>query len=106
MNLANIQAEHAEWAKYNFPDAKSYQALLGVVEEVGELSHAHLKADQSIRGTPAEHEAAAKDAVGDILIYLMHYCALRDWSMATILETTWMDVKKRDWKKNPTTGKS
>lgn len=79
--LTRIQAEVAEWAKLNFPKAKLEQPLIGVAEECGELCHAHLKAEQGIRGTPEEHLAAKKDAIGDIMIFLMHYCVLAgiDW---------------------------
>lgn len=79
--LTRLQAEVAEWALRNFPNATIHQPLIGVAEECGELCHAHLKAEQGIRGTPEEHLAAKKDAIGDMVIYLMHYCALAgiDW---------------------------
>jgi NTP pyrophosphatase (non-canonical NTP hydrolase) len=78
---------------------------LGLGEEVGELFHAHLKEEQNIRGESNAHQLEAKDAVGDIIIYLMHYCTLRDWAIEPILNNVWeQTVSKRDWKKNPQEG--
>ena len=60
LNFFQLELEVAEWSRRNFGPGTpmGYRALLGVVEEVGELSHAHLKQLQGIRGTPAEHEKA------------------------------------------------
>jgi len=72
--IPSIQTEVGTWATKNFgADRPAYQRLLGAMEELGELSHAHLKEEQNIRGTE-DHVADAKDAIGDIVIYLMDYC--------------------------------
>lgn len=63
--------ERNEWVDRNFPDSYKTDTLLGVIEELGELAHAHLKAKQGIRGTQKEHDEAAKDAIGDLVVYLM-----------------------------------
>lgn len=63
--------ERDEWVAKNFPDSYKTDSLLGVVEELGELAHAHLKSKQGIRGTKAEHDEAAKDAIGDLVVYLL-----------------------------------
>ncbi len=105
--LADVQQEIAMWAARNFGqpgERKPYQPLLGVVEEVGELCHAHLKAEQSIRGSLVEHAAAGQDAVGDVMIYLCDYCTQQGWGIADILEDTWRKVSKRDWRKHPGDG--
>lgn len=73
MNLYEIQKEQKEWSKKNFGEQPAYLALLGAVEELGELAHAHLKWSQRIRGDEAKHAESAKDAVGDTIIYLMDY---------------------------------
>lgn len=104
VNLKPLQTELHTWRQRNFPAADSEQQLLGVVEEVGELSHAHLKAIQGIRGTSEEHEAAAKDAVGDIVIYLLGYCSYRGWDFEDILGVTAAHVLKRDWIGDPKAG--
>jgi NTP pyrophosphatase (non-canonical NTP hydrolase) len=104
MNLRDLQLQLGPWTEHNFGPRPSWQPLLGVQEEVGELAHAHLKAAQGIRGTPAEHAAAKFDAVGDILIFLADYCNRESIDMQQALEDTWAQVSKRDWKKNQLTG--
>lgn len=113
LNFDELQHLVGEWAKRNFGEQKpcphcgtdfSYRQVLGVCEESGELAHAELKMQQAIRGTKAEHEAAAKDAVGDILIFMADLCARRGWSLQQIAEETLAEVLKRDWKKDPAGG--
>ena len=70
MDFKTIQKKQNKWQKINFPNTKNYQPLLGVVEEVGELSHSHLKMEQGIRGSEEGHIAKIKDAIGDIVIFL------------------------------------
>jgi len=105
MNLIKLQDEMHEWREKNFPDSYAGHQLLGVVEEVGELCHAVLKLEQGIRGDEKELMRDERDAIGDIAIYLMQYCAERGYCFEKILGTTWDQVKQRDWKKYPTTGK-
>jgi NTP pyrophosphatase (non-canonical NTP hydrolase) len=75
IDWATLIAERDEWVARNFPPYEGQipgnDSILGVMEELGELAHAHLKAKQGIRGTQAEHDAAAKDAIGDITVYLL-----------------------------------
>jgi NTP pyrophosphatase (non-canonical NTP hydrolase) len=104
MTLKEMQTAHNEWARRNFGPTPPYRALLGAMEELGELAHAHLKEEQGIRGTTAKHEEDAKDAVADTVIYLIDYCNLRGWDFEALLMETWSRVSQRDWKKNPTTG--
>lgn len=106
INLTDIQVEVSRWALYNFPYAKPHQPLLGAAEEIGELCHAHLKDEQGIRGTKEEHKKAKEDAIGDVIIYLAHYCALNNTTLYQCIISAWNEVKDRDWIKYPTTGKS
>ena len=99
-NLNKFQREQMEWTNKNFPNQKPYQPLLGIMEEVGELSHAHLKAEQDIRGTQEEHYYAKVDAVADILVFLAGYCNQVGIDLEQAIKSTWEQVKKRDWKKN------
>ncbi len=103
--LEEVQSESNIWRSRNFPEASSEQMLLGIVEEVGELSHSHLKESQSIRNNE-DHVAKAKDSVGDILIYLLGYCSLRDFNVEEILLETWNEVKQRDWLTYPNNGRT
>ncbi len=104
MNLRTLQEEHMAWLEKNFPQQQGHDPLLGIVEEVGELAHAHLKASQSIRGTPKELQAKAFDAIGDIVIYLASYCNSNGYDLHDAVEHTWYKVKKRDWQTYPQDG--
>ncbi len=122
--LSRFQRELRPWVERNFGSIGArrwWHPMLGVVEEVGELidaglamlrtssavgrlAHALLKQDQGIRGTHEEHEAAARDAVGDIIVYLADLCSTRGWDLAEIMTTVWGRVSKRDWKANAQNG--
>jgi NTP pyrophosphatase (non-canonical NTP hydrolase) len=108
MNLGKIQGEVTEWATKNFSSTpggrRSWQPLLGVFEEIGELAHAFLKRTQGIRGTPAEHNAAIRDAIGDLVIYLLDFAAMEGIDVEKAIEETWAQVSKRDWQKNKANG--
>ena len=88
------------------PDSQEEQDFMKIVEKLGDLSHALLKLKQGIRGTPDELEDKARDAVGDILIYLMNFCSEKEWDMAAILQETWKEVSERDWILNNQTGRT
>jgi len=104
LSLADIQVEHARWAQKNFGDQPAWHALLGVVEEAGELCHAYLKREQGIRGTREEHDAEILDAVGDIVIFLINFCNREGIDLNKTVIETWGSVKVRDWKANPEDG--
>lgn len=70
-----LQDEVGRWAQKNFPGAPAHHPVLGLIEELGELAHAHLKTAQGIRGSAEEHALAAKDAIADSVIYFMDVCA-------------------------------
>jgi len=99
-----FQDEVAEWGDRNFPKSTPYQPLLGLAEEVGELSHAHLKGEQGLRHTPLEIHRMKKDAVGDILIFLAHYCHKNNFDLQDCKDMVWEQVKQRDWIKNQKNG--
>ena len=104
MDLQVLQVVHMLWLEENFPQQQPADPLLGIVEEVGELAHAHLKASQSIRGTPEEHQAEARDAIGDIVIYLASYCNTNGYNFADCVTDAWTEVKSRNWQKYPQDG--
>lgn len=105
MNLYQLQTEHATWLQANFPNQAQHEPLLGLIEEVGELAHAHLKHGQGIRGyTRSQYENEAADAIGDILIYLASYCTSNRLDLQYCLEETWRRVSKRDWVVDPVGG--
>jgi NTP pyrophosphatase (non-canonical NTP hydrolase) len=104
LTFGRLQSEVREWSVRNFGDKATHQPLLGAMEELGELCHAHLKQEQGIRGTAAEHEAAARDAIGDIVVYLADYVGCRGWDFQAIMEEVWGQVRQRDWRRNSLDG--
>ena len=105
-DFEQLQFEQGVWQEQNFPNSTEHQCFYGVVEEIGELSHALLKMDQGIRGTKQEHTAEAKDAVGDIVIYLAGLCNKRGINLQSAVETAWREVKQRNWIKYPRDGRT
>src|SRR6185503_13269547 len=100
--LRLMQREVSEWVARNFdPNRPSWHPLLGIQEEVGELSHAFLKRAQGIRGTAEQHTEGIKDALADAIIYMLDFCNKEGIDLQAELERTWDKVKQRDWKKNP-----
>jgi NTP pyrophosphatase (non-canonical NTP hydrolase) len=106
LTLAKLQDDQREWVRRNFGDRPYWHPLLGAVEELGELAHACLKGEQGIRGTVEEHDAKAKDAVADTIIYLADFCTARGYDLQQIVAETWARVKQRDWTVNKQTGGS
>src|SRR5690606_750626 len=107
--LDEVQGLHRRWLDHNFPGqtgtewpgGRGWEPLLGVVEEVGELAHAHLKAAQGIRGTREELLAEATDAVGDVVIYLLSYCNATGLNLGACVDAALETVLARDWAADP-----
>ena len=74
--LTEIYKEHGIWEAKNFPDSTADDNILGIIEEIGELAHAILKQKQGIR-TNENHTADIRDAVADIMIFLLGYVRKR-----------------------------
>jgi NTP pyrophosphatase (non-canonical NTP hydrolase) len=104
MDPENLQRQLHEWRQLNFPNSDAAQQLLGVVEEVGELSHAVLKQIQGIRGDEQLHENEMKDAIGDIVVSLAGFCSYKGWSLWEIYDDTANFVLERDWVGDPLKG--
>jgi NTP pyrophosphatase (non-canonical NTP hydrolase) len=103
-DINKIQEELKVWSHENFGHQASWEPLLGAMEELGELAHAHLKLYQGIRGDWDKHNAAKKDAIADCIIYLMNYCNIEGFKIDAILAETWENVKQRNWKISPENG--
>jgi len=100
-----MQHEHADWLNHNFPQQQPHDALLGITEEVGELSHVHLKEQQGIRQIDGDNAYNLKcDALGDLFIYMMSYCNTNHIDLQEAIESTWERVKQRDWVVDPVKG--
>jgi NTP pyrophosphatase (non-canonical NTP hydrolase) len=109
VDLERTQNEIIEWSTRNFgrpvPLKYDLSSFLGMVEEIGEIAHAVLKASQGIRGTSEEHHEAVADGIADLLIYTLDFCARNGFSADDLLRQTWAKVQERDWKANPQDGK-
>ena len=96
LDLTRLQEELAPWVEHNFPGRPAWQPLLGLAEEVGELSHHFLKREQSIRSAE-DHAAEIRDAVGDIIVFLADFANAESLSLQSCLEEVWAKVRQRDW---------
>ncbi|MDQ3170340.1 MAG: DUF4406 domain-containing protein [Acidobacteriota bacterium] len=102
--LDRIVREMPGWQAHNFPGRPAYWPLLGMVEELGELAHAFLKAEQKIRGTPEEHRAMKIDAVIDLFVFGIDFCGAEKIDLRAALTEVWGRVRTRDWRKFPRYG--
>ena len=68
-----LQKEMYDWKIKNFGQSVNggMDMLLGVIEEIGELSHSVLKKYQGIRTDGSDFYI--KDSIGDIFIFIMQY---------------------------------
>lgn len=103
--IRQLQQEHFRWQKKNFDNVVVEDMILGVVEELGELAHSILKEKQKVR-MHEDHEEKAKDAVGDIFIFLTGVCNRKGWDLQTIIEDVWKEVSSRDWRQFPNDGRT
>lgn len=67
------------------PNAKPHSQLLKLVSEVGELCDAEAKGD--VHGMV--------DSVGDVMVCLINYCALRQLDMLACLSHAYESIKDR-----------
>lgn len=99
-NLSTLQVRIHRWQARNFGASNPF---LGIVEEVGELSHAILKHEQKIRGfdDPDKFLNEAGDAIADMTVFAMQLCTRYRLDFGVLLAATIEEVLKRDWAKNP-----
>jgi NTP pyrophosphatase (non-canonical NTP hydrolase) len=87
MSWSEIELKVVRWAEERriIPHATPASQLLKAVSEMGELCDAEGKRDR----------AAIEDAVGDVLVCLINYCALRDIDMTNCLASAYDQIKDR-----------
>lgn len=87
MSYAEIELKVIRWAEDRriIPNATPTSQLLKAVSEMGELADAEGKRDLD----------AIKDAVGDVLVCLINYCALRDLDVVSCLTGAYEQIKDR-----------
>lgn len=76
-----------QWAtdRQIIPYAKPHVQLLKAFSEMGELADAEIKKSDSAR----------KDAIGDVLVCLINYCALEGLSIVGCLHLAYEEIKDR-----------
>jgi NTP pyrophosphatase (non-canonical NTP hydrolase) len=87
MSWSQIELSVLRWAEARriIPHATPASQLLKAVSEIGELCDAEGKRDK----------AAIEDAVGDVLVCLINYCALRNLDMTRCLAGAYDQIKDR-----------
>ena len=87
MSYAQVEMKVLQWAEARkiIPNAKPYTQLLKAFSEMGELADAEIKGDKP----------EIVDAVGDVLVCLIIYCALKDLNVTTCLESAYQEIKDR-----------
>lgn len=110
LDFHELQLQQFAWVNHNFPDQledplRQDDSFLGMVEELGEIARSLLKLRQGIRGTEEKWLRERKDGVGDLVIFLCSFCNSYGLSLQECVEVAWAEVRERDWKKYPNTGR-
>ena len=104
LTFDRFQEIQQEWADENFGEQPADYALFGLTEELGELSRAHLKSLQGIRGDEEMWESEARKEIGDIATFLAQYASARGWSLGACVEESWKITSDRNWRDFPEDG--
>jgi NTP pyrophosphatase (non-canonical NTP hydrolase) len=87
MSYANIEMKIIQWSESRkiIPNSNPESQLLKAVSEMGELADATIKKDKE----------AVIDAVGDVMVCLINYCALQDIHLVDCMEVAYDQIKNR-----------
>jgi NTP pyrophosphatase (non-canonical NTP hydrolase) len=87
MSYANIEMKIIQWseARKIIPNSTPEVQLLKAMSEMGELADATIKHDKE----------AVIDAVGDVMVCLINYCALQDIQLVDCMEVAYDQIKNR-----------
>lgn len=85
--FADVEMNVIRWAEARriIPNATPQSQLMKAVEELGELVGA--EARNNLPGI--------KDGVGDVMVCLINYCALRDINLTDCFEQAYQEIKHR-----------
>jgi NTP pyrophosphatase (non-canonical NTP hydrolase) len=97
LDLVRFQNEVGVWSDRNFPNSTPTLTVLGLIEELGELSHAVLKSQMGSREPDIDYKAKMRDAVGDITIFLADFCKRSRISLESCIIDAWAEVGKREF---------
>lgn len=87
MSYANVEIKIIQWAESRriIPNSTPEVQLLKAMSEMGELADATIKKDKE----------AIVDAVGDVMVCLVNYCALQDINLVDCMEVAYDQIKNR-----------
>lgn len=87
MSYANVEIKIIQWAEARkiIPNSNPETQLLKAMSELGELADATIKKDRD----------AIVDAVGDVMVCLVNYCALQDLNLVDCMEVAYDQIKNR-----------
>ncbi len=87
MSYANVEIKIIQWAEARkiIPNSTPEVQLLKTMSEMGELADATIKKDKE----------AIVDAVGDVMVCLVNYCALQDINLVSCMEEAYSQIKDR-----------
>ena len=87
MSYANVEMKIIQWseARKIIPNSTPETQLLKAMSELGELADATINKDQE----------AVIDAVGDVMVCLINYCALQDLNLVDCMEVAYDQIKNR-----------
>ena len=87
MSYAAIEMKIIQWSESRkiIPNSNPESQLLKAVSEMGELADATIKKDKE----------AVIDAVGDVMVCLINYCALQDIHLVDCMEVAYDQIKNR-----------
>ena len=87
MNYRETEMDILRWAEARkiIPNAKPHTQLLKAFSEMGELADAELK----------DSDLDREDAVGDVMVCLIIYCALKDIDLVSCMQLAYDTIKDR-----------
>jgi len=87
MSFASVEMRVIQWseARKIIQNQQPATALLKLVSEVGELADAEAKGNESEQ----------VDAVGDVMVCLINYCAIKGYDLTSCLEVAYEEIKDR-----------
>jgi len=87
MSYANVEMKIIQWSEQRriIPNSTPETQLLKAMSEMGELADATIKNDRE----------AIEDAVGDVMVCLVNYCALQDLNLVDCMEVAYDQIKNR-----------
>jgi NTP pyrophosphatase (non-canonical NTP hydrolase) len=87
MSYADYEMRIIQWAEARriIPNSTPETQLLKAISEMGELADATIKGDR----------LDVMDAVGDVMVCLVNYCALQDINLVDCMELAYEQIKDR-----------